>query len=84
MLGAAAVGVTTYVAAAALAVTLSVAGGTARVQFGPVVFLVVERDGGATATTFGVGLALVTLLGGCVNAVAAAVVERKRRNRPIA
>lgn len=81
-LGAGASAVLAYTAAAVLAVSVTVAGGTLRLQLGPLVFVAVEHEGRSTVTTFGVGLALVALAGGCLNALVAGIAARRRR--PIA
>ena len=81
-LGLVAFGVVAYGAAATIAF-LAVGGdvGTLRVGAGPLLLVEVERGAaGSSATTFGAGLLAVAVLGGVVNASAAAVLERRRRS----
>ena len=78
-LGAIASGVLGYAAAAAFAVAAQEGGHAFRIAIGPVVIVAVERDGGATATTFGPGLLLLALAGGLVNAGVALLIARRSR-----
>ena len=81
-LGLVAFGVLAYGAAATIAF-LALGGdvGPLRVGAGPLLLVEVERGpAGSSATTFGAGLLAVAVLGGVVNASAAAVLERRRRS----
>lgn len=78
-LGACACGVVAYCFSVALAVVAATSGTTVRLAVGWLLLVAVEHtDGGTTATTFGSGLAVVALVGGCAN-VAAGIVLRRRR-----
>ena len=80
-LGLVAFGVIAYVGAAAIAF-LAVSGDldALRVGAGPLLFVQVDRAAaGSSATTFGPGLLAVAVLGGVLNAAAAAVLGRRRR-----
>lgn len=78
-LGAAAAGLLAYALAAAIAVIAQSGGRTVDVHVGPLVLVAIERTGATTATSIGSGLLLVALLGGVVNALAAAVLARRLR-----
>ena len=81
MLGLVAFGVIAYAAAATIAF-LAVGGDldALRVGAGPLLLVQVERgSAGSSATTFGPGLLAVAVLGGVLNAAAAAVLGRHRR-----
>lgn len=80
LLGAAAFAVLAYGAAVAIALIADTGGwASTRVALGPVTLLAFERTAGVTSTTFGPGLPLAALLGGVVNAAAAAVLRRRAR-----
>jgi hypothetical protein len=81
LLGAVAVGVLAYAAAASLAVATQAAGGSLRLGVGRIVVVSVESDTSAASTTFGSGLLLVALFGGLVNLFAARLVRRKAAAR---
>lgn len=78
-LGVAAGAVLVYAAAAAAALVVAAAHAEAHVVVGPVALFVVERTRGGTETTFGAGLVLVPLVGGAVNAAAAAALALRAR-----
>jgi hypothetical protein len=80
-LGAVAVGVLAYAGAAALAVGAQAAGRTFVAGLGPLVVVSVEREASDAVTTFGPGLLLVSILGGCVNLAAARLVRWKAGGR---
>ncbi len=81
-LGALALGVLAYALAAALALTATEQDwGTLRVGVGPIALVAVERVDGATVTTFGIGIAIVGLIGGLANAAAALAIARRRGAR---
>ena len=81
-LGALALGLLAYALAAALALTATEQRwGTLRIGLGPIALVSVERVDGATVTTFGVGIAVVGLIGGLVNAMAALAIARRRGAR---
>ena len=72
--------------AAALSVLVA-ADGSDGVEFvlGPVVVFAVATTDGATSTSLGPGIALLSVVGGLVNAAALSLVERRQRSRdPIA
>lgn len=80
-LGLVAFGALAYAAAATVAF-LAVGGdlGALRVGVGPLLLVEIERGvAGSSATTFGPGLLAVAVLGGVVNASAAAALGRRRR-----
>jgi hypothetical protein len=71
-----------YAVAVALALSASEGGWSSlRVALGPLLLVAVERDGAATVTTFGPGIVGVGLLGGAVNAAAAAALARRGRRK---
>ncbi len=78
VLGAAAVGVllATGVLAAGMAAEAS-GWDDLRVALGPLVFVVFERAGETTATTFGAGLPAAAVLGGLLNALGAVLLRRR-------
>lgn len=81
ILGLVAFGVLAYAAAAAVAF-LAIGGemDALRVGAGTLVLVEVERAAdGSSITTFGPGLLGVAVLGGLLNAAAAAALERRRR-----
>jgi hypothetical protein len=80
-LGAIALGVLAYAGAAALAVGAQAAGRSLVVGFGPLVLVSVEREASNAVTTFGPGLLVVAILGGCVNLAAARLVRRRAGGR---
>ena len=77
VLGAVAVGVLAYAAAAALAVGAQVGGQSLSVGLGPVVIVSVERATSAAVTTFGPGLLALAVIGGLANLAAAWLVRRR-------
>jgi hypothetical protein len=68
-----------YALAATVAVLAQSGGRTVDVRVGPLVLVAVQRVGTATATTFGSGLLAAAVLGGIVNALAAALLARRLR-----
>ena len=80
-LGAIAAGVLAYAGAAALAVGAQAAGRSLIVGLGPLVVVSVERQASDAITTFGPGLLVVAVLGGCVNLVAARLLGRRAGRR---
>ena len=80
-LGAIAVGVLAYAGAAALAVGAQAAGRSLIVGLGPLVVVSVEREASDAITTFGPGLLVVAVLGGCVNLAAARLIGRRAGRR---
>jgi hypothetical protein len=80
-LGAIAVGVLAYAGAAALAVGAQAAGRSLVVGLGPLVVVSVEREASDAVTTFGPGLLVVSIVGGCVNLAAARLVRWKAGGR---
>lgn len=82
LLGALAVGLLGYGAAAGVAVAAQAGAVRAmRVAIGPLVLVAVERAGATRATTFGAGILVLALAGGVVNAAAAALLDRRTRSR---
>ena len=81
LLGAVAVGVLAYAAAASLAVATQAAGGSLLLGLGPIIVVSVENDTSAASTTFGSGLLLVALIGGLLNLLVARLVRRKAAAR---
>jgi hypothetical protein len=80
-LGAAAFGALALVGALVLAVLFGASGrGSAELSVGAVELLAFERGGRSTSTTFGPGLVLLPLLGGCANALGAVALARRRRS----
>jgi hypothetical protein len=78
LLGAVATGIVAGAAAAALVIVADAAGwGSFRAAAGPVLVLAFERSGGVTRSSFGHGLALIALAGGCLNAAGAWVLRRR-------
>ena len=78
VLGALAGGFVVLVAALALGVAADAAGWDSfRVGIGPLVLLEFDRQAGATATTFGNGLAAAACVCGLLNACGAAVLRRR-------
>ena len=85
LLGAGVVTVAAYCFSAALAVLVAAAGETARIAVGRLVLVAVERSAdGSTTTTFGLGLLLLGLVGGVLNAAVGEILERRRDRREIA
>ena len=84
LLGALAGAVLAYVAAGTVALAVSAAGAELVVAVGPVVFLAVERAGDGSETTFGAGLAVLPLVCGGANAVAALIMWARVRDGPMA
>jgi hypothetical protein len=80
-LGAIALGVLAYAGAAALAVGAQAAGRSLVVGLGPLVLVSVEREASEVVTTFGPGLLVVAILGGCANLAAARLVRRRAGGR---
>jgi hypothetical protein len=80
-LGAIALGVLAYAGAAALAVGAQAAGRSLVVGLGPLVVVSVEREASDSVTTFGPGLLVVSILGGCANLAAARLVRRRAERR---
>ncbi len=81
LLGAMAVGILAYAAAASLAVATQAAGGSLRMGVGPIVVVSVETDATAASTTFGAGLLAVALAGGLLNLVAARLIRKRAEGR---
>lgn len=79
LLGALAVGVLSYAMVAALAVVAQAAGRTLGLALGPLVFVSVSQAAGSTVTTFGTGLVVLSLAGGCVNLAAARLMQHRAR-----
>ena len=80
-LGCAAFAIVVVIAAATVAIVADAAAWPAfRVAVGPLLLAEFERGPNVTSTTFGPGLALVPIVGGALNAGAAALV-RLRTNR---
>jgi hypothetical protein len=77
VLGMLAAGVVTYAVAGALAVSAQVSGRALELGLGPLHLVSVVTRGTATTTTFGPGLAVVAVLGGLLNLVAAWAVQRR-------
>jgi hypothetical protein len=78
VLGTAAVWVVLLVAGFALGIAAQSGGwGSFRVGFGLATLLEFSREPAGTSTTFGPGLALAALLGGALNAAAAAWLRRR-------
>lgn len=68
-----------------IALSAQSAGREIDIGIGPLVLLHVVRGPDGTETTFGVALLVVTVVGGLVNALAAALLARRRRDgQPIA
>ena len=81
VLGSIALGVLAYAGAAALAVGAQAAGRSLAVGLGPLVVVSVEREASTAVTTFGPGLLALAILGGCMNVVAARLLQRKAGGR---
>jgi hypothetical protein len=79
LLGAAAGAALTYVTAATVALAATAGGVELVAGVGGLRFLEVERDADGSAVTFGVGLVVVPLLCGLVNAVAAMLLASRAR-----
>ena len=77
LLGTLAFGVVAYTAAAALAVAAQAGDHALDLAFGPIGVLAVEDRAGVTTTTFGPGLLLLALAGGCANVALAALIRRR-------
>jgi hypothetical protein len=78
VLGAAAVWIVLLVGGFALGIAAQSGGWASfRVALGPAVLLEFTREPVGTSTTFGPGLALAALLGGALNAAAAAWLRRR-------
>ena len=78
VLGAVALGTALSVAALVLGIVAQSGGWVSfRVALGPVLFLSFERLPGETSTTFGNGLLLLALAGGALNALGAALLQRR-------
>ena len=80
-LGCVALGVLAYAGVAALAVAAQAAGRSFVVGLGPLIVASVERDASAAVTTFGPGLLVLAMVGGCANVAAAALLARRLRGR---
>ena len=80
-LGAIAVGVLAYAGAAAIAVGAQAAGRSLVIGFGSLVVVSVDRETSAAVTTFGPGLVVLAIIGGCVNVGAAQLVRRRAGGR---
>lgn len=79
LLGAVAAGIVAGAAAAALVILADAAGWDSfRAAAGPVLLLAFERADGVTRSSFGQGLALIAVAGGCLNATGAWVLQRRR------
>jgi hypothetical protein len=81
-LGAFAVGVLGYAAAAALAVAAQAGGRSVDIGLGPFLIVAVLTHRSETAITFGAGIVALAALGGLANLAAAALVKRRSR-RPV-
>ena len=81
LLGAFATGLLVYVVAAAIAVSTQAAGRTLDVSLGPLTVVSVAERGTAVETTFGVAIALLAVVGGLLNAGAAAALRRRAERR---
>jgi hypothetical protein len=81
LLGALAVGILAYAAAASLAVATQAAGSSLRVGVGPMVFVSVETGTTAASTTFGAGLLVLGVAGGVVNLGAARLIRKRAEGR---
>lgn len=78
-LGALAVGVLGYAAAAALAVAAQAGGRSIDIALGPLPIVAVLAHRSETSITFGAGIAALAVLGGLVNLAAAAWLKRRSR-----
>lgn len=78
-LGSAAVGALALAAALGIA---ALADGTLQVAVGQLELVTVERAPRGTTTEFGAGLAVLALLGGALNAAAAAVLRARAARSP--
>ena len=79
LLGALAIGLLAYVAAAALAAAAQAGNRAFTLGLGPVELVSVVEHGSTTATTFGVGLLLLALAGGLANVALATLIARRPR-----
>jgi hypothetical protein len=79
LLGVVAGGVLAYVAAATVALALTVGDAQTTVAAGPLLLLAVERTTDGTSTTFGVGLMAIAAVCGLLNAVLAWALGRHIR-----
>ena len=79
LVGTVAGGAVAFVLADALAVSAAATGLGARLSIGSLLIVSVDHAEQATTTAFGVGLAVVAVVVGIANAVAAVVIERRRR-----
>lgn len=78
LLGALAVGALAYALLTTVALTAQARGDTLDITLGPLVFVAVGAEEGATVTTFGPGVAVLVLVGGLVNLGAARFVRLRR------
>lgn len=81
LLGALALGALAYALTATLALTAQAGGRTLDVAVGPLLLVSVGEEGSTTVTTFGPGLAVIALVGGLANLVAAHVVRHRAAGR---
>jgi hypothetical protein len=77
LLGTVALGLVVYTAAAALAVAAQAGDRSLDLALGPIGFVTVAEEAGATTTTFGPGLLVLTLAGGLANLALAALIRRR-------
>lgn len=78
-LGAFAVGVLGYAAAAAIAVAAQAGGRSIDLALGPLPIVTVLTQRSETSITFGVGIATLAVLGGLANLAAGAWLKRRSR-----
>lgn len=77
-LGACAFGIALFAAGLALGVVAQSGGWPSfRIGFGPLTLFEFTRAGGTTSTTFGSGMTVAAILGGALNAGAAACLSRR-------
>lgn len=77
VLGMVAFGVLGYALSAAVAMTAQVGGRQLDVRVGPLPIVSVALRAGETATTFGIGILVLSVLGGIVNLGCAMVIARR-------
>jgi hypothetical protein len=80
-LGMVALAVLGYTVVTVAAMAAASAGREIEMRLGPIVVVTVDRVAAGTETTYGAGLLLVALLGGALNAAAAAVLAWRRARR---
>ena len=81
VLGALALAVVGYAAAAALAVAAQAGGTTVDVRVGPLLIMSVTLEGAARVTTLGPGILVIALVGGLANVAAAQLIRRRHGRR---